>query len=141
MEGAIPQIKHRNILENDTEALAQKIKHMIKFWREEKWYMKFRFSARPIFAYWAFNILYRRRLLGHGSFCIKQNLGEANLSFTELKEMLSSGNYTQIMSKLMHYAKNVTGTNAYWNKEKRDLRATITPNYILDFISCRISLA
>lgn len=26
----------------------------------------------------------------------------------------------------MHYAKNVSGTNAYWNREKDDLKAIIT---------------
>ena len=30
------------------------------------------------------------------------------------------------MSKLMHYAKNVSGTNAYWNRAKDDLKAIIT---------------
>ena len=99
---------------------------MIKFGEKINFTWKFRFSAHPRFAYWAFNMLYRRRLLGQGSFFIKQNPGEANLSFTELKGMLSSGNYTQIMSKLMHYAKNITGPEAYWNKMKGDLRATIT---------------
>ncbi len=40
--------------------------------------------------------------------------------------MAQSGSYSTIMSKLMHYAKNVTGTNAYWNHVKEDLKATIT---------------
>ena len=31
-----------------------------------------------------------------------------------------------LMSKLMHYAKNVSGTNAYWNRAKDDLKAIIT---------------
>ena len=30
------------------------------------------------------------------------------------------------MSKLMHYAKKVSGTNAYWNRAKGDLKAIIT---------------
>lgn len=30
------------------------------------------------------------------------------------------------MSKLLHYAKNVSGTNAYWNRAKDDLKSIIT---------------
>ena len=59
-------------------------------------------------------------------FFLKQNPGEANLTIEQLREMLQSGTYSAVMSKLMHYAKNVTGTNAYWNKVKQDLKSTIT---------------
>ena len=40
--------------------------------------------------------------------------------------MLHSGSYPQILSKLIHYVKIVTGTNAYWNKVKEELKTTIT---------------
>ena len=40
--------------------------------------------------------------------------------------MLHSQSYDSFMSKLMHYAKNVSGTNAYWNRAKDDLKAIIT---------------
>jgi len=43
------------------------------------------------------------------------------------------------MSKLMHYAKNVTGSNSYWHKAKEDLRATIAqvgPPTIFFTLSC-----
>ena len=113
----------RNISENETEAFSQKIKHLIKFAEIVNGKWVYRFASHPRFGYWAFNILYRGRLLSQGNFFIKQNPGEANLTFEELQEMLSSGSVT---SKLMHYAKNVTGTNAYWNQRKEQLKATIT---------------
>ena len=40
--------------------------------------------------------------------------------------MLHSQSYGSLMSKLMHYAKNVSGTNAYWNRAKDDLKTIIT---------------
>ena len=40
--------------------------------------------------------------------------------------MLISNSYESLMSKLMHYAKNISGTNAYWNRAKNDLKAIIT---------------
>ena len=116
----------RNISENETEAFSQKIKHLIKFAEKVNGKWVYRFASHPRFGCWAFNVLYRRRLLSQGNFFIKQNPGEANLTFEELQEMLSSGSHSTVMSKLMHYAKNVTGTNAYWNQTKEQLKATIT---------------
>ena len=51
---------------------------------------------------------------------------EANLTISDLKETLNSQSYDFLMSKLMHYAKNMSGTNAYWNRAKDDLKAIIT---------------
>lgn len=59
-------------------------------------------------------------------FFLKQNPSEANLTIDDLKEMLHSQSYDSLMSKLMHYARNVSGTNAYWNRAKDDLKAIIT---------------
>ena len=53
--------------------------------------------------------------------------------------MLCSNSYSVVMSKLMHYAKNVTGSDAYWHKTKDDLKATISqvgPPTIFFTLSC-----
>ena len=39
--------------------------------------------------------------------------------------MVTTGDFTSVMKKLMRCTKNVTGTNAYWNDERGKLRATI----------------
>ena len=39
--------------------------------------------------------------------------------------MLHSQSYDSLMSKLMHYAKNVSGTNAYWNRAKDALKESL----------------
>ena len=70
---------------------------------------------------------------------LKQNPSEASLTMDDLKEMLESNSYQTLMSKLMHYAKNVTGTNAYWSKAKDDLKTIISqvgPPTILWTLSC-----
>ena len=111
---------------NTAQSFAAKLKHLIKFSEKinEKWV--YRFASHPRFAYWAYNILYRRRILGQGNFFLKQNPSEANLTINDLKGMLHSQSYDSLMSKLMHYAKNVSGTNAYWNRAKDDLESIIT---------------
>ena len=48
------------------------------------------------------------------------------MTILELREVLQSGSYKTVMSKLLHYSKNVTGTNAYWNQAKQELKTIIT---------------
>ena len=72
-------------------------------------------------------MIQRHRLLSQGNIFLKQNPGDAKLTVEQLQQMLQSNTYSMLMSKLMHYAKNVTaGSNSYWHKAKEDLRATIT---------------
>ena len=79
----------------------------------------------PMLAYWTFNMIQRQRLLSQGSIFLKQNPGVSQLTVDQLQQMLASNTYSTLMSKLMHYAKNVTGSNSYWHKAKEDLRVTI----------------
>ena len=37
--------------------------------------------------------------------------------------MINSGSYKNVMKKLMRYAKNIAGTNAYWHQAKEQLKA------------------
>ena len=74
----------------------------------------------------AFNMLQRHRMLSQGTIFLKQNPGQSHMSVEELKEMLHSKRYSAVMSKLIHYAKNVTGSDAYWQKANDDLKAVIS---------------
>ena len=68
---------------------------------------------------------FRDRILSQGSIFRKQNPGESHSSVEELKKMLLSNIYSEVVSKLMHCAENVTGSDAYWHKAKDDLKAII----------------
>ena len=62
----------RNISENETESFSLKLKHLIKFGEldlNQQW--NFRFASHPRFAYWAFNLLYRRHLLSQGTVFVR----------------------------------------------------------------------
>ena len=67
-------------------------------------------------------MIQRHRLLSQASIFLKQHPGEAQLTVEQLKQMLTSNSYSSLMSKLMHYAKTITGSSAYWYKSKEDLR-------------------
>ena len=47
------------------------------------------------------------------------------MTIDELRQMLQSGTYSGVMSIMMHYAKNVTRTSAYWNQVKQELITTM----------------
>ena len=68
-----------DISNNSTQSFADKLKHLIKFAKfiDGKWI--YRFASHPRFAYWAYNMLYRKRILGQSNFFLKQNPTEANL--------------------------------------------------------------
>ena len=70
-------------------------------------------------------MLYRKRLLCQGNYYIKKNFGQRLMTIEELRDMLQSGDYGQVMNKLMYYSKNVTGTNSYWYQAKEQLKATL----------------
>ena len=112
----------RNISENETESFAQKIKHLIKLVENINCKWTYHFASHPKFAYSACTILYRKQLLNQGNFFIKQNPGEANLTLEELHEMVSSGSYSRVMSKLMHDAKMLQGPVPIGTKQKNNLK-------------------
>ena len=115
----------REISNCETESFAEKIKHFIKFSEKNDGKWVYRFASHPWFAFWVYNILYRRRLLGQANYYLKQNPGDANLTLNKLKSMVRTDNYNTVMRKLLQYTKNFTGTNAYWNDIKGKLKVTI----------------
>ena len=116
----------RDIARNENEAFAKKVKHLMKFAEliDGKWH--YRFASHPRFGYWAYDMLYRHRILGQGNFFINNDSLARSLQLEELREMLRSGSYHGLMKSMMHYAKNITGSNAYWHQVKQNLKATVT---------------
>jgi len=110
---------------SESESFAEKVKHLIKFAEniDGQWF--FRFAAHPRFPFWAYNMLYRRRLLSQGNFYLKQNPGDAFLTLEKLQEMASQSCYKNLMYKLSRYVKNISGTNSYWYDQREKLKATI----------------
>ena len=100
---------------------------MLKFGEQRNGKWHFRFAAHPSFAYWAFNILYRKRILSKGNLYVKRNPGESDFTLEEFNEMANS-NFSPLMSKIFYYTKELTGSNSYWNRLRQELRATIEQN-------------
>ena len=101
----------RAISDKDTESFSMHLKHLNKFGEKINDLWVFRFSSHPRFGYWAYNMLYGKRLLSQGNFYIKQNM-DGVPTIEELRPMLHSDSYGNIMNKIQYYAKNVSGTNS-----------------------------
>jgi len=119
--------------------LAERIKHLLKFGEknDSKWI--YRFASHPRFAYWAFNMIQRKRILQQTGIFLKQNPGEAHLTTEELQQIVANHSADIFLSKISRYLSNLTGSNAYWQKAKEDLKATIShagpPTFFFTFSS------
>ena len=96
--------------------LAERVKHLLRFGEniDGKWL--YRFASHPRFAYWALNMIQRKRILQQTGIFLKQNPGEAHLTVEELKQMAADNDTNVFVSKLSRYLSNITGSNAYWHK-------------------------
>ena len=114
----------RGISSSEIDAFSQKFKHLLKFAKIENNNWVYRFAAHPRFAYWAFNLLHRKRIISKGNL-YKRNPGELDFTQKDLEEMLNSFTASQLMSKIFYYTKEITGCNAYWKRIRQELLATI----------------
>ena len=58
----------------------ERIKHLLKYAEKENGTWLHRFASHPRFAYWALNIIQRKRILQQTVIFLKQNPGEAHLT-------------------------------------------------------------
>ena len=64
--------------------LGERIKHLLKYTEKKDGRWIYRFASHPRFAYWAFNMIGRKRILQQTGIFLKQNPGEAHLTTEEL---------------------------------------------------------
>ena len=101
-------------------------KHLLKYAchssnNNEKYYP---FAEHPKFKFWAYDRLRRHRSLGQTKVYFKQNAQDANLTMTELQELLKTGEGERLMQRMSPYAANITGSDAYWYQRRSELQAT-----------------
>ena len=55
---------------------------------------------------------------------MKQNPGDTNLTISELKQGILSGDCSGIIKRMSAYAANITGSDSYWSNHRSELEAT-----------------
>lgn len=108
-------------------SLLEKVKHLIRFAEKtDNGQWVYRFARHPRFAYWAFDMIQRKRVLQQSGILLKQNPGEAHLTIDELREIAANDNSSLFMSNVSRYVANIPGTNAYWYKVREELKAIVS---------------
>ena len=72
------------------------------------------FVTHPRFKFWAYDRIRRHRALAQSKIFLQQNLGDAALTISELKEHLKNGSSDSIMKRMTAYSSNITGSDSYW---------------------------
>lgn len=120
-------------------SFAERVKHLIKFGGKKGTQWVYRFATHPRFAYWAFNMTQRNCILQQTGIFLKQNPGEAHLTTEEITQMASTNNIGTFTSKVSGYLGNISGSDAYWQKAKEDLKAVTShdglPKFFFTFSS------
>ena len=111
---------HRNV------HFHEKIKHLLKFAEKKNGKWHYRFANHLRFPYWALKMIQRKRTPDQCSIYLKQNPGDAHLTFDELRQMAFGDNSANLLSQMSRYVANIPGTASYWHKIREDLKATIT---------------
>ena len=116
-----------------------RIKHLLKYAEKKDGKWKYRFATHPRFAYWALNMIQRKRILQQTGIFLNQ------IQEKHILQQRSSNKWQLIttlmlfLSKISRYLSNITGSNAYWHKAKEDLKAIIShagpPTFFFTFSS------
>ena len=114
-----------SISDNDLETLATKVKHLVKLAEKIQGKWHYRFASNPRFGNWDLIYFTGNGFLSQGNFCMKQPFGDLPLTIDELREMLENKSYSEMMSKMQYYAKQISGTNSYWYQTMEQLKTTL----------------
>ena len=81
-----------------------------------------RVAQHPFLKFHLLNLNMRHKALNQGSFLVAQQLDDAHLSLSELKDNFEAGDYS-VPRKIISVGKNLTNTAPYWADVKRNLDA------------------
>lgn len=84
------------------------------------YYRDGRFARDPIWPFFAYNYIVRKRNTQWGSYFVKSVISKPPQSIDDLKTKLSEGD-SSFVNKIMFYAKRSRGTDAYWRHKRAEL--------------------
>ena len=101
------------------------------------------FVVHPRFRYWAYNSLSRRRVLSWENISMKQKFWDKILTIKDLCEILENKNYSKMMHKIQHYAKEQVNKFLLLSskgKIESHTKSTLFTHNLLSTLLCRVSL-
>ena len=79
-------------------------------------------------------MIQRKQILQQSGIFLNQNPSESHLTIDELREMAASNSANVFLSKISRYVGNISGTSAYWNRVRDELKVIITSVGALTFL-------
>ncbi len=99
--------------------------HSMSDWAEHlMWYKDGRFAQHKYFKFIVHNMIMRKRTLEQSTYIVKQQLGDEQLTISDLKQKLQNGD-TSIAKKILYFGASLRGTSQYWAQRSRELRSLI----------------
>ena len=99
--------------------------HNILDWADHLlWYKDGRFAQHSYFKFIVHNMVMRKKSIERGSYIFHQQLGDENVSMSELKEKLQKGD-CNMAKKISYFSASLRGTSQYWATRAKELRALI----------------
>ena len=71
-------------------------------------------------------MIQRKQILQQSGIFLNQNPSESHLTIDELREIAASNSANVFLSKISRYVGNISGTSAYWNRVRDELKVIIT---------------
>ena len=82
-----------------------------------------RVPSHPYLKFFLLNLRMRNQALSQGSFLVSQQLTDAHLSISELRDKLVNENDTSVPRKVTNMASNFVNTDPYWRERNKELDA------------------
>ena len=98
-------------------------KHLVKYCVFLDNRYRYPFAEHPTWMHWAQNTAERHRHNSQKSVYLHQNPEDSNLTEEKLQEMVDQGGpeFEQMIGRMQKFNANLPGSNAYFNKKKRQL--------------------
>lgn len=81
------------------------------------------FAEHERFMFWMADRIRRHRALSQAKVYFRQNPRDEALTMDQLKDMIHTGEIKKLVGRIYAYTANIVGSDAYWAKRKRELRA------------------
>lgn len=88
------------------------------------WYKDGHFAHHQYFKFIVHNIIMRKRTLEQSTYIVKQQLGDDQLTLSDLKEKIQNGDKS-IAQKVIYFGACLRGTAQYWSHRSKELRSLI----------------
>ena len=88
------------------------------------WYDDGRFAQHSYFKFIVHNMIMRKRTLEQSTYIVQQQLGDKQLSVSDIKEKIRNGD-NSIAEKIVYFGACLRGTSQYWTQRSKELRSLI----------------